>query len=1325
MNDERSVSLPLTTAQRGMWISQKIGGADSTMNIAEAVEICGPVQPALFLQALRQVTREAETLRVRIVEIDGKPRQIVRAEYNGEFPVLDVSHEADPRQAAEAWMVAELSRPVDMANDPLWVSALFKAAENRYFWYQRAHHAVYDGHSVAMVAQRLAELYTAYVEGREPAPCEFGALSDLIEAEAAYRNSDRFHRDRQFWSEQLASLPEAVTLARGSRRHGMGGLQRSVGHLPSATVEKLRELGKQHAASLPQVLIALVTAYYQRITGASDLVIGMPVAGRVNAVVRAAPGMMVNIVTLCLSFTPQLSAVELFAQVARVIRQALRHQQYRFEDLRRELGLINQQQQIAWLGVNIEPFDYSLDFAGASSIPHNISNGSIQDLTVFVYDRGTGADLRFDFDGNPALYSMDELNEHSRRLIQMIDGVLAEPTRPLSQIDLLGDNERQRLLLDFNDTAAPLDPPSLPAWLAAQAARTPDAPAVQCNGRQLTYRQLHMRSVEQARWLIDDGVRPGDIVAVALPRNEQLLIVLLAIMRTGAAYLPMDPDGPAGRLDAMLDDARPVVLVTALEWRERFVRGGLLLVHPEEVRELSVKPMAEPDRSTPDGVAYVLYTSGSTGRPKGVEVTHRNLGSFLQAMQHELEPSAADRFLALTTVTFDIAGLELFLPLTVGAEVVIADGETVRQPPALARLIQRAKVTVVQATPSLWRVLLSSAELRLEGIHVLVGGEALSGELAERLLQRAARVTQMYGPTETTVWSTTMRLSADALDPPPIGRPIRNTRVYVLDEQRQLVATGAVGELYIAGPGVAKGYLHRSQLTEERFLDDPFAADGSRMYRTGDSVRWREDGCLEFVGRRDQQVKIRGHRIELGEIEHELLQLRTIAAAAVVAHRDELGEPVLVAYVVPAAGEAIDADELRAELAQYLPEHMIPPHVLALESLPLSASGKLNRAALPAPQRVRHSAYEAPRNPLEQKLAALWCETLGLERVGIHDNFFALGGDSLSAAEMITRFPAHFAMELPLASLFEASTIAGLARYLQQAESQGDLLGAILPLRAAIGNRPLFCIHPVAGLSWAYSGLLRHLDERQPVYGLQSRALRDAVRPESIEHIAADYVAQIRQLQPYGPYRLLGWSLGGLIGHAMAALLQQQGERVECLVMMDAYPFVTNEVNTDEAAEVQSVLHFLGFHRQARENPPANMDELIELLCREYNVFELPLIQELLKDDPQLIERVAALSRHHLTLARRYQPARIDTDVLFFHATQKGQSDLAGVLHYQPRAWQPWVSGRVEVHDIDCHHQAMLDPVPAAQIARVLQQRLDSRHAASVASLAYAQGVPA
>ena len=692
MSHESPLSLPLTTAQRGLWVGQKIGAADATLNIAEMLEICGPVQPELFMRALWQVTREAETLRVSVVEHQGRPRQIVRPAYHGEFPYVDVSRDANPRAAAEAWMMEELSRPVDLANDPLWVSALFKAAEDRYYWYQRAHHVIYDGYSGGMIARRLAELYSAYVEGREPADCDFGSLQELVEAEAAYRESDRLRRDRDYWKEKLADLPDAVSLSRLGPHSSMGGLQRSTGHLSVETVRQLRELGRQTSTSLPQLLIALVAAYYHRATGAHDLVIGMPVSGRINAALRKAPGMVANIVAIRLRFTPDTTAVELFAQVAQTVRHALRHQQYRYEDLRRDLNLIGQGKHIAWLGVNIEPFDYQLSFAGARVISHNVSNGSGEDLTLFIYDRGDGTELRFDLDANPVLYSVADLDEHRRRLALLVEGVLREPERPLGQLDILGAAEHERLLHTWNDTAAPIAPESLPALIARHAQATPDAVAVLFEERVITYRDLHERSVQQARQLIADGVLPGDVVAVMLPRSEQWLVVLLAIMRTGAAFLPIDPDGPAERIAMMLKDAAPIALVAAPALCERFGLGGMLLLHPEDI-DIALDA-DEPDLSQPDATAYVLYTSGSTGRPKGVEVTHRNLCNMLQGMRAQLALAPSDRFLAIATMVFDIALLERFLPLTAGASVAIAGGETVRQPPALLRLLQRQRATI-------------------------------------------------------------------------------------------------------------------------------------------------------------------------------------------------------------------------------------------------------------------------------------------------------------------------------------------------------------------------------------------------------------------------------------------------------------------------------------------------------------------------------------------------------------------------------------------------------------------------------------------------------
>jgi len=635
--------------------------------------------------------------------------------------------------------------------------------------------------------------------------------------------------------------------------------------------------------------------------------------------------------------------------------------------------------------------------------------------------------------------------------------------------------------------------------------------------------------------------------------------------------------------------------------------------------------------------------------------------------------------------------------------------------------MQQHCATHMWATPSLWRVILASPDAQLGQLHALVGGEALSAELASRLLQQAARVTQLYGPTETTVLSTAIELKDVGREAPPIGRPILNTRLYVLDQDQQPVQTGAIGELYIAGAGVAKGYLNHHQLTEASFLPDPFVDDGSRMYRTGDLVYWSDKGLLHFVGRADGQVKIRGHRVELGEIECQLAQHSAIADAAVTVHREEDGAPVLVGYVVMRQGQSVAVDALRSRLARFLPEYMIPTHIVTLDAMPLTPTGKLDRKALPAPVRSKQAVYTEPVTAIEKKLAALWRQVLGVERVGLHDNFFQLGGDSLTAAEMVARFPEYFGMELPLASLFEASTIAGLTAYLQRAETASDPLAVVLPLRMARRERPLFCIHPAVGLSWGYASLLRYLDEKLPVYGLQSRGLRgDASLPGSIAQIAADYLAQMRRIQPEGPYRMLGWSLGGLIAHELAAQLQAAGQQVEFLALLDAYPFVVDSAASDagESDEIKAILRFLGFHHHAVENPPADMAALTDLLCKEYGVFNMPLVQEITRKDPQLIEHVSAVTLNNLLLARKHIPRQLEGDVMFFHAAIKEEVDLSAQLYDKPEAWRPYVDGWLDVHEVACHHQAMLDTPHAAQIGKLVMQRLHALQSIRAAAVA-------
>ncbi|KRA17573.1 non-ribosomal peptide synthetase [Lysobacter sp. Root604] len=1316
MNDARAVSLPLSVAQLGLWFSQKIAGPGANFNLAEAIEIHGWIDPGLFLRALRQVSSEAEAVRLRLIDVDGVPRQCVVGTRIDAFPYFDYSELSDPdtaTAAAEAWMAHELSTQTEVDDRPLWVCALFKIAHDRHVWYHRAHHIVLDGYAGGLIARRVAEVYSAYALNREPDASGFHSLASLLESEESYRASDRCRRDREYWHEQLADLPEPVTLSRRQVR-GDGGLRRSTGYLDSERTRRLRALGKQHAASLPQVLIALIAAYYFRATGAADLVLGMPVSGRVNHQLRHTPGMLANAVLLRLRMRPQQSIGELIAQVARVVAQALRHQRYRYEDLRRELGLIGQGQRVAWLGVNIEPFDYALDFGGATGVPRNLSNGSAEDLTVFVYDRGDDGGLRFDFDANPSLYGDAELDQHRRRLQRLIDAALSDPAAALCAIDVIGEEERERLLRHWNDTAAPLPTATLPALFAEQAWRSPEAVAV-CHGeRRLSYRELHVRSLHEANRLIERGVAPGQIVAMALPRDENLLVAMLAIGFAGAAYLPLDPEAPEERLANMLDDARPVLLLTSAELAPRLARLStpLATLAPAELAPSLATPRAF-DLSTLRSRAYVLYTSGSTGLPKGVEVSHANLSNLLEAMRRRLAPLAADRFLAVSTVIFDVAALELFLPLIVGARTVIAGADIVRDPARLAGLIREHGIGYMQATPSLWRMLLSSGDTDLSGVHALAAGEALSAELAQRLAALADRVSNLYGPTETSVYSTAIELSAADLAAPPIGRPIRNTRVYVLDDSGGLAPSGCPGELYIGGAGVALGYLNRPELTAQRFLPDPFDPDGGRMYRSGDRVRWREDGVLEYLGRSDQQVKIRGIRVEPGEIESQLMRHATVGEAAVIAEpAGSEGGLRLTAYLVPAAGETIRIDALRRHLAERLPDYMIPSALVSLPALPLTPSGKLDRKALPAPERGERNGFVAPRTPVERKLAAIWKELLGLTRVGVHDNFFELGGDSLIAAQLIARLPERFGKRLPVASLFEASTIAGLAALLEHTDHEhGDPLGVVLSLRRATtpsaAPRPLFCIHPIAGLSLGYSGLLRHLDPAMPVYGLQARGLRGMDRlPDSIDEIAADYLAQIRRIQPEGPYRLLGRSLGGLIGHAIAAQMSEQSERVELLAMIDSYLFTAGAPGQarEPGDEVRAALDFLGI-APGPGPAPRTLDELAPALLA-YNARSMPLLREIARDHPRFVEHAFAVMRNNLALARRHAPRRLDLDLVYFHATQR-LSDPSALIEHDPETWRPYIGGRFELHALDCHHESVLDTLPAARIGHVLSRHLE------------------
>ena len=1302
--------LPLARAQRGMWVAERIQSKGAVYNLGEYCEIFGPVDENAFIAALYQVAEESDTARVQIIETEDGPRQAIMDCYHGHFPMVDFSDHAMPLLAAEQWMMDKIQAPTDIATDPLWGGALIKLAADHYCWFHRVHHVVIDGFGGGLMARRLAEVYNHRALGTPLPPCPFLPLHEQLAQETAYRESKRFERDKQYWSETLSGIPDPISL---SRNGGMrsGGLLRSRAPLRRDIAERLSEIGQELGASLPQVLIALIGAYYYRSTGQEDLVMGMPVSARVNKTLRQIPSMMANAVSIRLTLSPDMSLNALISQVAKTVRSALRHQQYRYEDLRRDLGLLGQNQQISWLGVNIEPFDYDLGFGGHKTAMRNLSNGSIEDLTIFVFDRGTEDGMSVDLDANPGLYSQAELDDHRDRLMRMIEQLVEQPDESLMRAELLSADEYRRIVTDWNDTTRPLPDTSFPTLFAEQLAAHADRVAAADPTLSLSYEQLDTLSSQLAGALQQRGIGPGSLVATALPRDVWLSVGLMAIMKSGAAYLPLDPSAPEQRNALILTEAKADLLLVGNAAQAALSTATLPTATLSQLRDAAPENTSELPAIDPQSPAYVIFTSGSTGRPKGVVVTHRNLLNFLLSMQEHFHLTPDDALLGLTTIAFDIAALELYLPLICGARVEIVDRETAKDPDALARNIVDRGISHIQATPSHWQALLADHAAALKGICPLVGGEALPSALAHKMRQLGHPVTNLYGPTETTIWSTLMELDGNDLDSPPIGRPIWNTQVYVLDAALQPVPVGAVGELYIAGEGVAKGYLHRPELTAERFLANPFGA--GRLYKTGDQARWREDGVLEYLGRNDFQIKIRGFRVETDEIESALVKLPAIQQAAIAMRQDPAGNKRLIGYVVPTAdahADALSPRTLRGALGRILPDYMVPALFVELDTLPLNVNGKLDRKALPEPTWQAQLEYVAPRTEAEKQLAAIWGELFGIDRISAHDNFFDLGGDSLMAARLIAKLRDITQRNIPLAAIFAASTVADLAEQLEQYRDV-DPLGPLIPFNERGQGPAVFCIHPVVGLSWAYGSLSHMLGNDIPVYGLQARGLRGGSSlPGSIEEMARDYLQQMRERQPVGPYRLVGWSMGGLVAHEVARLLRADDEEVELLAILDAFPCLLDDVmqQRNEAQLAADTLAFLGI--DSRE-VPSSVDELTDILCREYDIFNLPELEELQQSNEETLANMVELLKNNITLMRNFVPQPIDVDIQFFHAAATTQNPA---VRYDPQGWLPYVRD-MTLHTLDCHHQQMLDADIAAKIAPRIASVLTCQHSGAAA----------
>jgi len=1021
--------LPLTAAQAGLWYAQQLVQDSPVYMVGQYVDLTGQVEVEVLVRAIDQTLAEADGLRVRIHDGDEGPvQQVQTAAAAPTTEYRDLAGETDPQARATALMTGRLAAPADLAEGPVAGAAVYRLAENRWWWFTWAHHVALDAYGFTLLTERAAQLYRDLAGGAGPSPSLLLPLAVAVTDDQDYRHGPRWVADQQFWAEELAGLTPPPTLG-GDRHAPAHTFHRHSFGLSAERTAELLALAESAGGTWGDLGLAAVATQLHRVTGADDIVLAVPMMSRLGSAAAHVPTSVANVLPLRLRVSDHETVADLVGQVVQRVRRLRRHARYRLADIVRDANLVAEGGLTAPL-VNLKPFAATVDLVvpsgpSAHGTVHNVAAGPVDDVTIAL--RLLDGQLHLDHDANPAAHSPAAAAALGADLAGLLTSWSAG-----APDDRLG---RSRVFTGISVAPAEAPPvvdaptatpPDFMALIAGQAIQRPDAVAVTAGEQSLTYRQLLDRVDALAAQLHAAGVGPETVVAVALPRTTDLVVGLLAVLRSGGAYLPVDLDFPPDRVRLMFDDAQPrCVLVTAETVDQVELIGDLTQVRVDLVVGGAETSDALPARRRPDSAAYLMYTSGSTGRPKGVVVPTHAMATFLATTADDLALQPGDRLLAVTTISFDISVLELFTPLMTGAHVVLAERDTVRDPLALGALVERHRPRVIQATPSLWQALLDDAAPPLAGAHVLVGGEAVPAALARRLAAETARATNVYGPTEVTVWATKAELLPEETGAPPIGHPYPWTQAWVLDPAGHPVPPGATGELYLAGDQLARGYHARPGLTAERFVANPYGPPGSRMYRTGDLARWTTDGILEFRGRADDQVKLRGHRIELGEIETALAAAAGIGRAVAMVRDDGPG-PVLVGYV---AGTQADPAGLRTALASRLPDYMVPSAVMVLPAYPLTANGKINRRELPAPQLDR-AATTAPRPGREEIVAGIMAEVLSLPAVGREESFFDLGGHSLLATRIASRIRQRLGAAVTVGDVFTAPTVAGLAALL-------------------------------------------------------------------------------------------------------------------------------------------------------------------------------------------------------------------------------------------------------------------------------------------------------
>ncbi|MGE7878513.1 amino acid adenylation domain-containing protein [Peribacillus muralis] len=1032
--------LPLSSAQSEIWFAQQLDPYNPIFNTGEYTEIQGDIDLELLQKAIKQTISEVDSLHVCFEEDKDGIYQSLNAVTDPPIYYFDLSTEPNPHESALAWMSNNLKDVIDLKHGPLFSQAIFKIASNHFYWYQRIHHIVIDGFSFSLISKRVAQIYSALKLNTPYKKDIFEPLTSVIDEDQKYRLSDKYHQDKEFWVDYFDSEFEVVSLSDKPKKT-YNHFLRNTEYLSSSEFNDLEESARSEGVNWSDVVIAITGAYLHRITGAKEIILGLPTMCRLGSKLLRAPGMVMNLLPLRISFEPNTSLLDISKQVSKEIKKVKRHQYYRPEQLRRDLNLSSSDTRLYGPIINVMPFDYNLKFDGCRGITHNLSAGPVDDISINVYYRSDGQDLRIDMDANPSIYAKDELINHLDRWMNYLKNATSHYFhQPISSIDILSSKERNQILNAFNDTKMDYShTKTIHELFEEQVIKTPNQLAIVYEGKQLTYTELNEKANQFARTLRNNNVQPDQLIGIMVDRSIDMIVGILAILKAGGAYVPIDPNYPIKRINYILADSGVTLLITQCHLNKNYEFKGTVL-HLDIENDYSSDYSNLVHSMGPHHLAYVIYTSGTTGKPKGVMVEHHGLCNLATYFEKKINISDQDRVLQFASFSFDAASWEIITTLLVGATLYIPEKSTILDYQLFLKYMNEKKITMALLPPT---YVSNLDPIDLPFLNTLItGGSPTTTEIVKKW-RKQVKYINAYGPTEDSV-ITTLWIEDGIFDDStiPIGSPIANHNVYILNSDNQLQPIGIAGELCISGAGVARGYLNLPELTRQKFLDHPFSP-GEKLYRTGDLAMWLPNGNIKYLGRIDDQVKIRGYRIELSEVESAVLSLDGISRTVITAVGNEESEKALCVYYV--SDKPFKVSELKGMLSKQLPNYMIPSYFIEIEKVPLTSNGKIDHKSLPLPDVniEKESSYVAPRTQIEEELVNVWQAVLGIKRIGILDNFYDLGGDSIKSIQVSARL-LQSGYKVAIKDLLQSPTIAQLSSQVEVATSladQGEVIG--------------------------------------------------------------------------------------------------------------------------------------------------------------------------------------------------------------------------------------------------------------------------------------------